>query len=465
MLDLMALDGTFAGQVLTEADGASYDQARAVFNGMYDRRPRVIARATNAADVAAAIAFGRRHDLRIAVRAGGHSVAGYSTVDDGLVIDLRPMNRIDVLPEPRIARVQAGVNWGELDAATQAHGLATTGGRMTTTGVAGFTLGSGSGWLERLHGLAADNLLSAQVVTAEGEVLTASETENPDLFWGLRGGGGNFGVVTEFEFQLHPVGPTIYAGLVMYLRDQAPEVLRAFRDFMDAAPREVCGGAVLMTAPPAPFIPSSLQGQPAVALLAAYIGSVQEGAKALAPLHELGTPAFDGLEPMPYLSFQAITDAGNPPGRRNYWRSGSLPSLPDDAIDSAIACASAVTSPNSVVVLGRAGGAITDVSEEATPLGGRAANWLYHCYGIWTDTDDDRHISWVRSTERALRPWVTDGMALNFFSAVDSDLVRRTFGSKYERLVAVKDRYDPDNVFAMNQNIVPSKDRAMSGAQ
>ena len=399
--------------------------------------------------------FARAADLAVAVRGGGHSVAGYSTIEGGLLLDLGPMKAIDVDPVARLARVQPGVVWGELDRATQAHGLATTGGRMTTTGVAGFTLGSGSGWLERLYGSACDNLLAAEVVTASGAVVTASESEHPDLLWGLRGGGGNFGIVTEFTFRLHPVGPEAYGGLLMYPRSQAPEVLRHVRDFLNDAPREVCGGVLFMHAPPAPFVPAELQGAPVVTVLAAYWGGVDEGAKALAPLKQL-TPAVDLMGPTTYLDFQAITDPGNPPGRRNYWRSELLPQAPDELLDAFIACAAEATSPASTLILGRLGGAFGDAAENATALGGRTAEWLYHCYAVWTEPDDARHIAWARATEEALRPWTMPGMALNFMNDITDARVRETFGSeKYQRLLDLKQPWDPANVFAMNQNIRP----------
>lgn len=448
----------FAGEILAPECGPRYDAARAVFNAMFDRRPALIARAASTADVVAALDFALRAGLPVAVRGGGHSVAGYSTIDDGIVIDLGLMRMIEVDQVARRARVQAGVTWGELDRATQEHGLATTGGRMTTTGVAGFTLGSGSGWLERLHGLACDNLLSAEVVTADGRILTASAAENPDLFWGLRGGGGNFGIVTEFEFRLHTVGPIVYGGLVLHPRDRAPEVCRHFRDYMSDAPRQVGAGVVLMHAPPAPFVPPDLQGRPAVAVFAAYWGSVEDGERELAPLREFGEPAVTTMRPIPYVDFQALTDAGNPSGRRNYWRSELLTDVPDEAIDTMVACAAMATSPASVLVMGPIGGAVADVPDAATALGGRSAAWLYHCYGIWTEpSEDDRHTAWVRATEAAMRPWSTTGMPLNFVSDIDDARVRSAFGTeKHARLVALKNAYDPGNVFAMNQNVRPS---------
>ena len=454
-LDLEQLRGGFRGQILTAEDGTAYDIARMAFNGMFDRRPAVLARATCTADVVHALEFARAGDLAVAVRGGGHSVAGYSTIEGGLLLDLGPMKAIAVDPAARVARVQPGVVWGELDRATQAHGLATTGGRMTTTGVAGFTLGSGSGWLERLYGSACDNLIAAEVVTASGTVVTVSESEHPDLLWGLRGGGGNFGIVTEFTFRLHPVGPEAYGGLMMYPRHQAPEVLRHVRDFLNEAPREVCGGMLCMYAPTAPFVPAALQGAPVVTVLAGYWGDVEQGAKALAPLKQL-TPAVDLMGPTTYLDFQAITDAGNPAGRRNYWRSELLAEAPDELLDAVIACAAETTSPASTLILGRLGGAFGDVPEGATALGGRAAEWLFHCYAVWTEHDDARHIAWARATEEALRPWTMPGMALNFMSDIDDARVRSTFGSqKYQRLVDLKRRWDPTNVFAINQNIRP----------
>ena len=456
-LDLASLRAGFAGELLTPADGAGYDDARAVFNAMFDRHPALIARPTSAVDVVAALRFARSSGVPIAVRGGAHSVAGYSTVDDGMVIDLSAMRRVVVDAKARRVHVQGGATWGEVDRATQQFGLATTGGRMTTTGVAGFTLGSGSGWLERLHGWACDNLISASMVTADGQLLTASEADNPDLIWGLRGGGGNFGIVTEFEFQLHAIGPTVLAGLILHPRDRAPEVLRFYRDFMINAPREVAGGVILMHAPPAPFVPHTLQGRPAVAIIAAYFGSVERGLEVLAPLRAFGAPPVDLVRPMPYVELQAITDAGNPPGRRNYWRSENLATLPGEAIDALIACAATATSPASVVVLSPVGGAVADVPAEATALANRSAPWLFHCYGIWTDADDARHLAWVRATEQIMRPWRAAGISTNFVSEPDDDRVRSSFGTAaYRRLVELKNRYDPENVFRMNQNVRPT---------
>jgi len=451
------LRSVFDGEVLSPSDGPAYDAARAVFNALFDRRPGLIARPASTKDVVAALAFARSRGLPIAVRGGGHSVAGYSAIDGGLLIDLGAMRRVRVDAVSRRARVQGGANWGEVDRETQAHGLATTGGRVTSTGVAGYTLGSGSGWLERLHGLSCDNLISAELVTADGRVLTASATENEDLFWGLRGGGGNFGIVTEFELRLHPVGPIVLAGLLLYPRSQAPEVCRFYRDFMTDAPREVGGALVLMHAPPAPFVPPELVGRPAVAVIAAWFGDIEAGTSALAPLRAFGSPAADVVQPMPYCALQSLIDGANLPGRRNYWRSENLGGLTDEAIDATVACASTASSPFSVMILQRYGGAVADVAEDATALGGRSSPWQYHCYGIWTDADDERHIRWVRATEQAMRPWTSGRVSLNFVSEVTDERVRSSFGpDKYRRLVALKDKYDPGNVFRMNQNVPPT---------
>jgi FAD/FMN-containing dehydrogenase len=459
MTQIVATDlhGHFSGELFTAADGELYDAARAVFNAMFDRRPGLIARPRSAADVATLLAFARAKDLTVAVRGGGHSVAGYSSIAGGLLIDLAAMKAIRVDPGARRVRVQGGANWGELDRATQEHGLATTGGRVTSTGVAGFTLGSGSGWLERLHGLACDNLISAEVVTGTGRVLTASTSENADLFWGLRGGGGNFGIVTEFEFRLHPIGPMILGGLILHARDKAPEVCRFYRDFMETAPPEVSGAVVLLHAPPAPFVPPGLQGKPAVAIAAGYFGPLERGAEVLAPLKAFGAPPVDLVQPMPYLALQSMMDAGNPPGRRNYWQSENLRELPDEAIDALIACGSTATSPFSVLILQPGGGAVAAVPEGATAISGRSALWQYHCYGVWDGGDDADHIAWVRSTAQALRPWTMSGISMNFVTEVDADRVRSSFSAEtYRKLVALKDQYDPTNLLRMNQNIRPS---------
>ena len=457
-LDLAELRPHFRGELIVPTDGDRYLRAKALFNAMYnDRRPALVARVTGVADIRAVLAFARQRDLPIAVRSGAHSVAGYSSVDQGVVIDLGAMKGIRVDPRARRVRAQAGVNWGELDRETQSFGLATTGGRVTSTGLPGFTLGSGSGWLERLCGLSCDNLTSADVVTADGEFITASATENAELYWGLRGGGGNFGIVSELEYQLHPIGPLVLAGLLIYPRARALEVLDNYRQVLTDAPRELGGGVALMTAPPAPFVPAELQGQPAVTVIVAWFGDLEQGERYLKPLRSFASPAVDVIRPMPYLTLQSMLDAGMPHGRRHYWRSDNLSGLPDRALEAFVAQANAATSPFSQVILGPLGGAIADVAEDATALGGRSSPWMYHCYGVWEAGDDARHVAWVRETEQALRLFATGRISINFVSDAGNERIRRSFGEEsYRRLVALKDRYDPNNLFRLNQNVRPS---------
>jgi len=455
--DLPTLRAALRGEILTAQDGSRYDAARALYNTMYDRRPAAIARATGAADVMATIAFARERGLTLAVRGGGHSVAGYSSIEGGLVLDLGAMKGIRVDPVRRRVRAQAGLTWGEIDRETQAFGLATTGGRVSSTGLVGFTLGSGSGWLERLHGWACDNLVAADVVTADGRLVTASEDGDAELLWGLAGGGGNFGVVTELELRLHPVGPLV-AGLLFHPMARAAEVLRFHRTWVERQPRAIGGAVVLMTAPPAPFLPGELQGQPAVAVVAVAFGPVADGLAALAPLRAFGPPAADLVAPMPYVALQSMLDAANPPGRRNYWRSDNLTALGDDTIAALVARGRAMTSPWSSLIVQVAGGAIADVPEGATPLGGREAPWQYHCYGSWTEGADATHIAWVKETEAAMAPWSAGRMSMNFVSEGGRAGVRAAFGGEaHARLVALKRRLDPTNFFRLNQNIDPGE--------
>jgi FAD/FMN-containing dehydrogenase len=445
---------SFTGTVLT-AGHDRYDEACAVFNGAIDRRPALIAEAADAHDVAAAIAHARDHDLEIAVRAGGHSGAGYGVVDDGLVIDVRPLQRLEVDLAARTVRAGAGLTWGQFDAATQAHGLAVTGGRISDTGVAGLTLGSGSGWLERLHGLTADNLVSAKVVTADGGMVRASAHEHPDLFWGLRGG-GNFGVVTELELALHPVGPTILGGPLVFEWERAGEVLAAYRDVMSTAPDELGGCAVLQLAPPAPFVPDRLVGKPVVSIVVAAFGDLERAERLAAPLRAL-CPAADAVAPMPYVALQSMLDAGNPSGMRNYWKAAFLDELPDSAIAAAIDVAGGIPSPLTVVLLQPLGGAYARVNEDATALSHREAPWAYHALSLWADAgDDDVNRAWTAGFATALEPYGSGAAHPNYVSTDAGDRVRAFYGDEtYERLVAVKRRWDAQNVFALNQNIHP----------
>jgi FAD/FMN-containing dehydrogenase len=447
----------FAGTVLTPGHDR-YDSARAVFNGAIDRRPALIAEAADARDVAAALEHGRELGLPIAVRAGGHSGAGYGVVDDGLVIDVRPMQRVEVDLAAWTVRAGAGLTWAQLDAATQAHGLAVTGGRVSHTGVAGLTLGSGSGWLERMHGLTADNLIGATVVTADGGIVRASAHEHPDLFWALRGGGGNFGVVTELELAVHPVGPIIVGGLLVFEWERAGEVLAAYRDLMVAAPDELGGCAALQLAPRAPFVPDQLVGEPVVSIVVAAFGDPADAERLVAPLRELA-PAAGAVGPIPYTALQSMLDAANPHGMQNYWKAAFLDDLPDGAIGGAVDVAARVPSPLTVVLLQPLGGAYARVEEHATALSHRNAGWAYHALSLWPDPDGTAvNRAWTDAFAAAMEPYGHGAAHPNYVSDDAGDRVRRFYGTEtYERLVAVKERWDPHNVFALNQNIRPSR--------
>ena len=319
---------------LIHPDDSGYDEARTVFNGMIDRRPALIARCASAEDVAAVVNFAREQNLPLSVYGGGHGVTGAAVVDAGVVVDMRGMKGIDVDPKARIVRAEAGLTWGEFDAATQEHGLACPGGRVTTTGIAGLALGSGQAWIDRKFGLTCDNLVKAEVVAADGRIVEASDDENADLFWAIRGGGGNFGVITEFHLQLHELGPIVLGGMLVYPGAMGVEVLKFFRDFMANAPDEVCGGIAFICAPPEEFVPKEVQGQPVVAVIACYAGPVEEGERAFAPLREFGPPAMDLIQPMPYVAVQQLLDGGNPKGRLNYWTGDFIAELPDKAVEA-----------------------------------------------------------------------------------------------------------------------------------
>jgi len=451
------LQEELAGELVQPGD-PRYESLRRVFNGSIDRRPAVIARCKSASDVAAAVNHGRREGLPIAVHGGGHGVAGHAVCDDGVMIDLRPMKAIEIDPARRRARAQAGLTWGEFDAATQASGLAVTGGRMSTTGIAGFTLGSGSGWLERKLGLAADNLISTEVVLADGSLVRASGDENEDLFWGLRGGSGNFGIVTMFEFQLHPVGPIVLGGLLFHPGDRAGEVLRFFRDFMAEAPDEVGAAVALITAPPLPFVPEEAQGKPAAGIAVCYAGDPEEGAEVIAPLREFGPPVVDLVEPMPYTAVQQLIDPTTPAGMQNHWGGDFLADLPDEAIDALASAAANTPSPLSVVLVVPGGGQMARVGDDEMAIGQRQAPWNTHLLAMWADpADEKRNVDWLRQVQVASAPYTTGRAWLNFLGEEGEQRVRRAVGDdKYDELQRIKDRYDPQNVFHLNQNIRPS---------
>ena len=452
------LASTFAGELISP-DDERYDEARSLFNGTIDRRPALIARCTSAADVQAALAHAREQNLVVAVRGGGHSTAGHSCCDDGIVIDVGPMKGAEIDAQARTGRFGAGLNWGEMDAATQEHGLAITGGRVTHTGVAGYTLGSGSGWLERKYGLTSESLISAEVVTADGRVVRASAGENEDLFWGLKGGGGNFGVVTEFEFRLHPVGPIVYAGMIMHPRSAAPELVRFYRDFMEQAPDEVGGGLAFLTAPPEEFVPEEARGQQACGVIVLYVGDPQQGEEILSPLVEWGEPVVKMVQPMPYVAVQAMLDGGNPWGIGEYFKVDYLTELPDEAIDTAIDQAAGVASPFTEIILAPLGGATARTNTDAMALNAPKTKWFYFHLAKWMDPSlADGERAGARAFMDAMRPWSAGKAPLNFVTSDEGEQrLRASFGDeKFERLQALKDKYDPDNVFALNPNIPPS---------
>jgi FAD/FMN-containing dehydrogenase len=454
---LERLEADFAG-TLIRPDDPEIDEARKVFNLIFDRRTALVARPAGTADVIAAVLYAREEGLPIAVRGGGHSAAGQGTNDGGLVIDLSSMKGVRVDPARLLARAGGGALWGEYDRETQAFGLATPGGRITTTGVGGFTIGGGYGWLSTKYGLTCDNLVSADVVTADGRLLTASEDENEELFWGLRGGGGNFGVVTSFEFRVHPVGPMIFGGLLAFELDRAAEALAHWRDLVgDDAPDEVCTEAVLMTAPPEEFVPVHLHGKPAFGLAVCWCGDLEAGADYVQPLRDLA-PTVDLLGPMPYRALQAMFDPFAPPGWRSYWRGEHLAGLSDEAIATFVQHDTEGLSPVSVAALFQHGGQVSRIPDDATAFSHRDSRFMLHPIGHWPEeADDERHIGWVRGLSEAMRPYTTGGIYLNFTAETTEERVRAGFGdAKYERLVALKNTYDPDNAFPYNQNIRPT---------
>jgi FAD/FMN-containing dehydrogenase len=450
------IDG-FRGRLIGAGD-ADYDSARAVWNGAIDRRPRLIARCTGTADVVAAIQFARANDLAIAVRGGSHNVAGTAVCDDGLVIDLSEMRAVRVDASNRRAWVQGGALWGDVDHETQAHGLATTGGIVSHTGVAGLTLGGGLGWLMRKHGLTVDNLQSVDLVTADGEMLRASEDDHPDLFWALRGGGGNFGVVTTFEFRLHPLGPSILAGPIFWDAADSREVLGFYRRFINDAPDEVGTVVRFGTMPPLPAVPEQLHWRPTVMVGTCYAGPIEDGERILRPLRALLTPLVDLVGPTAYVDFQGAMDATVPHGWNYYWKSTHLPELHDDLIDVIVEHAFSCSSPRSYALLFNPTGAVSRVSDGTTAYGNRQASHAITLDGVWRPGEDfgDHDTAWVRQFFAALGRF-RDGVYINFLGGDEGpDRVREAYGdSVFERLVDVKTRYDPDNAFHHNQNIRP----------
>ncbi len=435
------------GQLLQPAD-AGYDTARRIDNAMIDRRPALIARCAGVADVLSAVRFARKHEVLVSVRAGGHNVAGNAVCDGGLVIDVSPMKGIRVDPAGRTVQAQAGVTWGELDAEAQAFGLATTGGVISTTGIAGLTLGGGVGWLNGRFGLACDNLIAADVVTADGQFVRASEQENADLFWGLRGGGGNFGIVTAFEYRLHPLGPIVLSGPVFHPAARAREVLRFYREFSASEPDELTTYAGLLTGP---------DGAPLVGLVPCYAGPPEQGAKLVERLRKFGPPAVDMVGPMPYVAVQRMFNDAFPPGRYNYWKSSLAPQITDQLIDTVVEHMARVPSPHSSVMLEHYHGAYSRPAPTATAYSHRRPTYDVVIIANWTDpAANERNIAWARELFAAVQPQVSQAAYVNFLDRDDgADRIRAAYGENYDRLVALKRKYDPTNFFRMNQNVRP----------
>ena len=447
----------FLGAVLQAGD-EGFETARQIWNGDIQRQPAVIARCTGTADVLAAVRFARERELPIAIRGGGHAVAGHAMCDGGLVIDLSAMSGVRVDPLAGTVRAQGGCLWRHVDHESQTFGLAVTGGIVTHTGIGGLTLGGGIGHLMRRFGLTIDNLVSCDLTTADGECLVASADEHPDLFWGLRGGGGNFGIVTSFKYRLHPLGPTVLAGLLAWPMAEARDVLRFFRDFVADAPDEVGIMANLRLAPTLPVFPVDLHGRPVVALIVCYAGPIHEGEAVLRRLREFKAPALDSIGPKPYVAHQAIFDPAYPHGRHYYWKARKLPPLTDAAIDVIVDQAAAITSPYSAIPLFTLGGAVARVDDDATAFTGRSAAHDINFVASWLpdDPDPERHKAWARTSWEAMRPF-GHGVYVNFMSDEPAPQVRIAYGDgKYARLAALKSKYDPSNVFRFNQNIAPA---------
>jgi FAD/FMN-containing dehydrogenase len=453
-----ALKERVRGQVLMPGD-PQYDEARSIWNGLIDRRPALIVQCSGAADVVDAVNFARDQGLVLSIKAGGHNVAGNAVNDAGIVIDLSPMRGVHVDPEKRTVRVQGGATWGDCDRETQLFGLAVPGGVVSTTGVAGLTLHGGIGHLRRKHGLSIDNLLSVDIVTADGQFRRASATENEDIFWAVRGAGSNFGVVTSFEFAAHPVGPMVMVGAIFYPLEAAPTILPAWRDFMVAAPDELSSLAICWSVPTHEPFPPALHGAPVFVIAAAHCGPVEEGERVVQPLRELGEPLIDLSGPWPWLGLQSGFDAIFPKGELRYWKSRALAELSDEAIGEILTLAGRRPNAMSDIVIWHHGGAINRVGETETAYGGRDVQFLVTAEASWTDAAlNDAAISWARETWDAMERYSTGGVYLNFpgFGEEKEALARAGYGENYERLAALKAEYDPDNLFRMNINIAPA---------
>jgi FAD/FMN-containing dehydrogenase len=447
----------FQGSLIKPGDDG-YDDARRLWNASIDRRPALIARPTGADDAAVALAYAREAGLPVSVRGGGHNVSGSALVNGGVVIDFAAMKRVAVDPAARLARVQPGARWGEVDEATQLHGLATPAGIVSDTGVAGLTVGGGFGWLSRRWGLTSDNLASADVLLADGTRVRASADENPDLFWAIQGGGGNFGIVTEFEFHLHDAGTEVLAGPLLYRADQAREVFDVYREFVAAAPREASVYAQMRIAPTFDWVPAELRGTNVLILIACYSGDLAEGERVLAPLRTAIAPAADLVMRKTYVAHQSMFDAGVPPGWSYYWKSHYLPPLTDAAVDVLVRFGWQMSSPTAFSIAFHLGGAIADRPADASAASGRDAAHALNINASWTDgTREHRDIAWCREYAAAMQPHATGGVYMNFMHNDEGHArIRAAYGPNYDRLAEIKARFDPDDLFQSNQNIQPA---------
>ena len=450
------LRGSFRGEIILPSDDA-YESARKIWNATIDKHPALIVRCSTTSDVVRAVNFARDNSLLLAIRGGGHNIAGNAMCDDGIVIDLSKMKAARVDPGTRRVTIEGGATLADLDAATQAHGLATPVGINSTTGVAGLTLGGGFGWLSRKYGMTVDNLESAEVVTAAGEVVRASAKEHPDLFWALRGGSGNFGVVTRFEFRLHPVGPGVLSGLIVYPIAEAKSVLQQYREFLAKAPEELSVWTVLRQAPPLPFLPEEVHGKAIIALALIYAGDPKQGEPLIEPLRRFGTPLGEHVGVQPYVAWQQAFDPLLTPGARNYWKSHNFSTLKDGLFDAVIEYIEKLPSPQCEIFFGAIGGATTRPAPDAAAYAHRDAQFVMNVHGRWEDpADDERCIGWARDYFNVSAPFASGGVYVNFLTADEGDRVRTAYGPNYDRLVQVKRKYDPDNLFRMNQNINPA---------
>jgi len=445
----------FRGDTLVPGD-AGYDEARQIWNAMIDRRPALIARAESPEDVIKAVKFARKHELIVSVRGGGHNIAGNAVCDGGLMIDLSPMKRVKVDPGARLAEVEPGCTLADFDAAAQAHGLAAPLGINSTTGVAGLTLGGGFGWLSRKYGMTIDNLLAVEIVTADGRQVRASANENEDLFWAVRGGGGNFGIVTSFEFQLHPVGPQVLSGLIVFPFDSAKSVLSQFARFTETMPDELNVWMVTRKAPPLPFLSPDVHGKEIVVLAVCYAGDPAEGEKLIAPLRGFGKVLGEHVGVQPYSAWQQAFDPLLTKGARNYWKSHNFSKLSAEAIDTIIQYAGKLPSPQCEIFIGTIGGQTARVAPDAMAYSCRDANYVMNVHGRWDSAaEDERCIAWAREFFAKSKPFASGGAYINFLTQEEADRIEFAYGPAYKKLAGIKKKYDPTNFFRMNQNIKP----------